>query len=123
MPLLHQDKSPEELKIQEDWFAVRRIIKERFNKRPDINAILFLIGMNEVGIVKETFEKEEKQDLMHVAICRLFENEGYYQYTHTDADGWPHFEILKPLPNIHLKEQENWLKSKIVEYFRSGGYI
>lgn len=123
MPLLQQEKTPEDLRLQEDWFAVRRIIKTRFDKRPDINAILFLIGINEVGIVKETYEKEEKQDLMHVAICRLFESQGYYQYTHTDPEGWPHFEIIKPLPNIHLKEQENWLKQTIVEYFREKEYI
>lgn len=123
MPLLNQDKTPEELRLQEDWFAVRRFIKARFDKRPDINAILFLIGINETGIVKENYEKEEKQDLMHVAICRLFEDEGYYSYTHTDEEGWPHFDIIKPLPNIHLKEQENWLKETIVKYFRAKQYI
>ena len=123
MPLLNRDKSEEEIKLQEDWFAVRRFVKRNFDKRPDINAILFLIGMNEVGIVKEEFEKEEKQDLMHVAICTIFEPDGYFEHEYTDRDGWPHFNATKKLPKIHLKEQESLLKQKIVDYFKKNQYI
>lgn len=123
MPLQTTEKTPEALQLQEDWFAVRRLVKKRFEKRPDINAILFLIGMNEVGFVKEVWEKEEKQDLMHVALCTLFENEGFYKKTHTDEDGWPHFDNLKGLPSIHLKKQEGLLKEKIIMYFKKKNYI
>ncbi|MCD8528888.1 MAG: hypothetical protein LRY27_02720 [Chitinophagales bacterium] len=121
MPLLNNNEK--DISHLEDWLAVRRFVKETFGKRPDINAILFLIGMNEVGQVKETWSKEEKQELMHVAVCRLFENEGYYQFMSEDKDGWPHFENIKPLPNIHLKEQETWLKEKIIQYFKIKNYI
>ena len=77
MAILRKGKSEKELKLQERWFDVRRVVKTRFEKRPDINAILFLIGINELGFIKETWEKEEKQDLMHVAICALFEKDGF----------------------------------------------
>lgn len=122
MPLLNEN-SGNDSKMQEGWFAVRRFVKDTFGKRPDINAILFLIGMNEVGQNKETWEKEEKQDLMHVAVCRLFESEGYYEFIDKDEDGWPHYKYIKELPNVHLKEQESWLKEKIVAYFREMEYI
>jgi len=122
MPLLNEN-SNKDSKIQEGWFAVRRLVKERFGKRPDINAILFLIGMNELGIVKEKWEKEEKQNLMHIAVCKLFEDEGYYEFIERDEDNWPHYEYKKELPNIHLKEQEAWLKEKIVKYFKEKSYI
>ncbi|MCB0538410.1 MAG: hypothetical protein KDE33_12890 [Bacteroidetes bacterium] len=115
MPLLNDDINKPN--ATEGWFAVRRVIKDRFGKRPDINAILFLIGMNELGIFKEKWEKEEKQDLMHIALCKLFEKEGYYKFTHTDEDGWPHYENLKPMPDILFKDQETLLKEKIVDYF------
>ncbi len=122
MPLLN-DNNDVNTELQTGWFAVRKYIKDQFGKRPDINAILFLIGMNELGVFKENWEKEEKQNLMHIAVCRLFEKEGYYQFLHHDEDGWPHYEILKPIPNIHLKEQESWLKEQIVAYFKEKGYI
>lgn len=123
MPLLERNKSEEELALQENWFAVRRFVKKNFDKRPDINAILFLIGMNEIGVVKETFEKEEKQDLMHVAICTIFEPEGYFNLEYKDDDGWPHYNATKALPKIHLKEQEGLLKEKIIAYFKKNQYI
>ena len=123
MAVLRKGKSEEELKLQEYWFDVRRVVKTRFEKRPDINAILFLIGINELGFIKEVWEKEEKQDLMHVAICSLFEKDGFYKRLKTDEDGWPHFEQMKSMPNMLLKEQENKLKEKIIHYFLDKKYI
>lgn len=123
MAVLRKGKSEKELKLQEYWFDVRRVVKTRFEKRPDINAILFLIGINELGFIKETWEKEEKQDLMHVALCTLFESEGYYKFIEKDAEGWPHFETLQSIPNMLLKEQENILKEKIIDYFLEKEYI
>jgi len=121
MAILRKGKTEQELKIQEKWFDVRRIVKERFDKRPDINAILFLIGINELGFTKDEWEKEEKQDLMHIAICTLFKEN--YQFEREDNDGWPHFIAIKLLPNMLLKEQENTLKEKIIDYFIEKQYI
>ena len=45
MAVLRSVKSNHELKIQERWFDVRRLGKSTFDDRPDINAILFLIGI------------------------------------------------------------------------------
>ena len=123
MAVLRTGKSEQELKIQERWFDVRRVVKTRFDQRPDINAILFLIGINELGFIKENWEKEEKQDLMHVALCTLFVNDGIYKLNKIDEDGCPHFDQLLPIPNMVLKEQENTLKEKIIDYFVEKEYI
>ena len=123
MAILRDIKTSQELKIQEKWFAVRRVVKENYDRRPDINAILFLIGINELGFIKETWEKEEKQDLMHIAICALYKNDGFFKLEKIDKDGWPHYIVLKPLPNMLLKEQENTLKEKIIDYFIANNYI
>ena len=73
MPLLNnEEKNEDEKSFAFRWYQVRNRVKEQFGQRPDINAMLFIIGINEVGIVKEKWEKEEKQDLMHVAVCKLF---------------------------------------------------
>jgi len=120
MPLLNdKNKSDEEKSFSLRWYEVRNRVKEQFGQRPDINAMLFIIGMNEVGIVKEKWEKEEKQDLMHVALCKMLSTEGYYKLMGNDDDGWPHYEAVQGLPPLDLKEQDELLKRKIVEYFEA----
>lgn len=119
MPLLNDNKSEEEKSFALRWYEVRNRVKNDFGQRPDINAMLFIIGMNEVGIVKEVWEKEEKQNLMHVAVCKLLSNEGYYKFLYTDEEGWPHYEPNNSIPPLNLKEQDELLKRKIVEYFEA----
>jgi hypothetical protein len=118
MPLLN-DKNEEEKSLALRWYQVRNQVKEQFGERPDINAMLFIIGMNEVGIVKEKWEKEEKHDLMHVALCKMLSTEGYYELLGYDAEGWPIYEPVKGVPKLVLKEQDELLKRKIIEYFEA----
>ena len=84
-----------------------------------MEAILFLIGMQESGFIKEKITKEQKQDLMHVAVCTVFSQSGYYEPEGKDVDGWPHFKQLKPLPEMNMIEQENFLKDHILLYFQN----
>lgn len=84
---------------------------------PDLNTILFLIGIQELGRVMESFSKEEKQDLMHVAVCVLMSEDGYFEFVGLDEDGWPHFNQVKPLDVSGTKAQESLLKQKVIEYF------
>lgn len=103
--------------LQQRWWNLEAKLAERFGKKPDMEAILFLIGMQETGFIKQKITKEQKQDLMHVAICKVLSEGGYYQFTKTDEDGWPHFKQLKDLPAMPLHEQENLLKDHILFYF------
>lgn len=116
---MHKEKGEEEAALTLRWIKVRNRVKADFGVRPDMNALLFLIGINEVGIVKDNWEKEEKLDLMHVAVCKLLENDGYYKRCGIDNDGWPQFEKSKTLPKFDLKEQENLLKLRMIEYFEN----
>ena len=95
----------------------------RFGKKPDMEAILFLIGMQELGALKEKYTKEQKQDLMHVAVCTLLSASGYYEMEHVDEDGWPHFRQLKAVPDMPLPEQENFIKDHVLLYFQTQGFI
>lgn len=123
MPLLNEQKSEEEKTFALKWYSARNFVKNNFGQRPDINAMLFIIGMNELGRVKEEWSKEEKQDLMHIAVCKLLTTEGYYTYTGTDKEGWPHYELNEAIPTFRLKEQEELLKKQIVIYFEEHGLI
>ena len=87
-----------------------------------MEAILFLIGMQETGFIKEKITKEQKQDMMHVAVCTLFLQSGYYELEGKDVDGWPHFRQLKPLPPLSAIEQENFMKDHILLYFESHNF-
>jgi hypothetical protein len=98
---------------------VRHLIQKRFNRPvlPNMDAMLFLIGVQELGRWKQDFTKEEKQDLMHIAVCRLFAADGHYDFIGRDADGWPHYELNGKIPPRDLAGQEALLKKKIVAYF------
>ena len=58
---------------------------------------IFLIGIQEIGNITNKFSKEQKQDLMHVAVCSLLSQSGYYKLEGYDDEGWPHFLQLKEL--------------------------
>jgi len=113
------DITHEQLPIDFDpqWINVLQRIKNQFGKKPSLETILFLIGINELGKVQKTFTKEEKRDLMHVAVCRLLSMNGYYQLAGTDDDGWPQWEASKNLPALTSMEQEIMLKKNIIIYF------
>lgn len=105
--------------LQARWWKLESKMLERFGKKPDLESILFLIGIQEYGHIRQKFTKEEKQDLMHVAICTLFMQSGYYEINSYDDDGWPHFRQLKALPDMNMIEQENFLKDHTLLYFET----
>jgi hypothetical protein len=108
-----------DLSIQKEWVDLLYKIKETTGKRPaDLNAVLFLIGVQELGRGNKMFSKEEKQDLMHIAICKVLSIAGYYELEGLDSEGWPHWKLLRKLPKFDLIEQEKLLKIQIIEYFR-----
>ena len=111
----------EDWELDFEWLQVRHKVKALMNRAtlPDLNAILFLIGIQELGQVKENFTKEEKQDLMHIAVCRLLSEDGYYEFAGLDADGWPHYKMLRPVAEKGVKAQEEMLKSLVVRYFKN----
>lgn len=101
------------------WKQVEDLMTERFGKKPDLEGILFLIGINEFGHEppKGTFTKEQKQDLMHIAVCTLLEQKNIYRFTGRDADGWPHFELVGHAEEKGILAQEILLKDCITRYF------
>jgi len=93
-------------------------LREMLGKRPaDIGAVLYLIGIQELGAGIKDFSKEEKQDLMHIAICKVLSYSGYYSLEGRDEEGWPHWKLMKDLPGFDLLEQETLIKTHIIEYF------
>jgi hypothetical protein len=103
--------------LQQRWWKLEQKLMDRFGKKPDMEAVLFLIGIQELGNLKKEFTKEQKQDLMHIAVCTVLAQSGYYLLEGRDEEGWPHFLQVKELPVYALKEQEDFLKDHILLYF------
>jgi hypothetical protein len=108
--------------LQLRWWKLEEKLLGRFGKKPDLEAVLFLIGIQEFGQIKNKFTKEQKQDLIHVAICSLLSQSGYYELEKTDEEGWPHFKQVKQMPELNMIQQENFLKDHILLYFESHGF-
>jgi hypothetical protein len=102
------------------WNALQQKIATDFDTdTPDIKVILFLIGVQELGQGPKKFSKRQKEELMHIATCKLFSQMGFYHLEGLDQDGWPHWKLIKAIPNYTLLEQEMLMKSLIIEYFES----
>ncbi|EON75721.1 hypothetical protein ADIS_3811 [Lunatimonas lonarensis] len=100
------------------WGKLLIGLENLLGKKPsDLNAVLFIIGVQELGQGSRTFSKEEKQDLMHIAVCKVLSLSEFYRLNFIDQDGWPHWDLVKELPHLDAAEQEKLLKLHILEYF------
>jgi hypothetical protein len=104
--------------INQKWAVLQDRIAHDFDTdKPDIKVMLFLIGVQELGKGPKKFSKRQKEELMHIANCRLFSELGFYELEGLDQDGWPHWKLVKAIPNYTLMEQEMVIRSLIITYF------
>lgn len=105
--------------LKERWEALVTLLSNRFadGDTLDLDAIIYLVGIQELGQLHRKFKKDEKLDLMHIAICRLLEPFGYYEFDYFDDQGWPHYKILEQLPPLKAGEQSVLMKEALVQYF------
>ena len=107
-----------DLILQKKWAQLLSSLGNSLGKRPkDLNNLLYLIGIQELGKGMLEFSKEEKQDLMHIAICKVLSLAGFYELEGRDEDGWPHWKPTSKLPRLDIIEQEQLLKIHVIEYF------
>ena len=101
------------------WKKVEQFFEENFEteKNVPVETILFLVGVQELGSGKQKYTKDDKVNLIHIAVCRLLEPFGYYKFTEYDDDGFPHFEEIQPLPELKPNEQQILMKKAIIQYF------
>ena len=114
-----------EQNLKEQWELVVKILSDKFSDgdRLDLDAILYLIGVQELGVGAKEFKKDEKLNLMHIAICRLLEPYGYYEFDFFDDEKWPHYIVKEQLPTLKPGEQSVLMKEAVVAYFVEKGMI
>ncbi|MDO9262148.1 MAG: hypothetical protein Q7U08_09425 [Flavobacteriaceae bacterium] len=111
------------LSIEEKYTQLEQKLSQQFadGDTVKIDAILYLIGVQELGKGFRQFSKDDKVNLMHIAICKIFEPFGHYKFTHHDEDGWPHFEATSQLPTMDVEQQKEKMKEAVVLYFEQNG--
>ncbi|WP_445748462.1 hypothetical protein [Polaribacter sp.] len=107
--------------LKEKWDFLVEKLTEKFSDGEELNldGIIYLIGVQELGQGYRAFKKDEKVNLMHIAICKLLEPYGYYEFDFFDEDGWPHYKIVTELPNLKPGEQTVLMKEAILAYFEN----
>jgi hypothetical protein len=121
MKLAHESST----NLKDRWNYLVKELTQQFSEGDvlNIDGIIYLIGVQELGQGKKLFKKDEKVNLMHVAICKLLEPYGYYEFDFFDKDGWPHYKILTDLPSLKPGEQTVLMKEAIVNYFDGLGFF
>ena len=103
--------------LKQKWNKLAASLESQFGEAPDLQALLFLIGVQELGRGRQNFSKDEKQDLMHIGTCRILSIYGYYEYTGMDDEGCPQYKLTKNLPAMSLRDQDILLKRAVIDYF------
>ncbi len=113
----------EQLKVR--WEEVQKKLSDQFadGELMELDAIIYIIGVQELGQFHRKYKKDHKLDLMHIAICTLLEPYGFYEFDFYDDDGWPHFKTKEQLPSLKSGEQAVLMKEAIVNYFLEKEYI
>ncbi len=111
--------------LRERWLGLVEKLSAKFadGDQLDLDGIIYLVGLQELGQWHRDFKKDEKVNLMHIAICRLLEPYGYYEFDFFDEEGWPHYKVKELLPNLKAGEQSVLMKEAIVNYFIEKEYI
>jgi hypothetical protein len=107
------------------WETLQIKLSDRFadGELMDLDSIIYLVGVQELGQPQAKFKKDDKVNLMHIAICTLLEPYGFYEFDFIDDDGWPHFNNVSKLPALKAGEQAILMKEAIVNYFLKREYI
>lgn len=111
------------VELKSDWNHLLKTLNEKFDADMDLQGVLFLIGVQELGKGPQKFSKNDKMGILHIATCRMLSYYDYYKLDGLDDDGWPHWTLTKPLPVMTLKEQDLILKQSAIEYFKAANLI
>ncbi len=110
--------SPDDLVLLNEWKALVKDLNEKFGANFDLDGIIFLVGVQELGKGYVELSKDQKMEVFHIGICKLLSRFGFYEYTGMDSDGWPHYQATKRLPHLSAGQQNKLVKKAILEYFK-----
>ena len=66
--------------LNKKWDVVLLKLQKDIAEDIDLKGVLFLIGVQELQKGIQNFTKEEKQDILHLAVCKLLTPYGYFKF-------------------------------------------
>ena len=111
--------------LRQRWNNIVKKLSTQFAEGDtlDLDAIIYIIGVQELGQLHREFKKDDKIGLIHIAICRLLEPYGFYEFDYFDEQGWPHYKTKEALPHLKAGEQSVLMKEAIINYFLERQFI
>ncbi len=109
--------------LEKQWHDLEQFIEKTFKKKADLQTVLFLIGVQELGRGAASFSKEQKVDIIHLALCKVLSYSEFYTLLGYDKEGWPIWENSYKLPALDLNTQETLLKQHVIHYFKQNELI
>jgi hypothetical protein len=106
-----------DFEFEKKWNDALKAMNKKLGYDADLQGLLFVIGLQELGFGYRKYSKDQKLEVMHVAICSLLEPYGYYTFIGKDEEGWPHFELQQKLPPLSTPEQQRLIKEAVIDYF------
>lgn len=109
----------EQWELDLHWLKVQHFVKDKFktNDMPKQDTILFIIGLQELGILKKNLSLEQKLDITTSGTCQVLSIDGYFERAGLDNDGWIIWEQKKSLDEFDDSQKERIIKLLIIKYF------
>ena len=102
--------------LDKKWSQLLEKLEKQFNQEMTLKGVLYLIGVQELNLGIKQYEREEKVNVLHVAICKILTPFGFYKFDRIDEDGWPHYIELKAIKNLSDSQQEELMKEAVIKY-------
>ena len=102
--------------LDKKWGRLLEKLETQFEQEITLKGVLYLIGVQELNLGIKQYEREEKVNVLHVAICKILTPFGFYKFDRIDEEGWPHWIELKALKNLDENQQGLLMKKGIIKY-------
>jgi len=102
-----------------NWLKVRHFIKDSLNveELPGVETVLFMIGLQDLGIISTNFTKEQKVEITTLGTCVVLSRYGYFEKRGIDENGWPIWIEKKTFSPANEMEEQKIIKEAIIKYF------
>jgi hypothetical protein len=109
----------EQWELNFNWLKVQHFIKDKFgiSVLPNLDTVLFLIGIQEIGKINTDYSKEDKLGITTLGMCVVLSQDGYFKQDGFDKSGWPIWKELKPFTPKDDIEEQNIFKNLVLLYF------
>ena len=102
--------------LDKNWNRLLEKLEIQFDQEITLKGVLYLIGVQELNLGIKQYEREEKVNVIHVAVCKILTPFGFYKFDRIDEDGWPHYIELKAIKNLSDSQQELLMKEAVIKY-------